>query len=177
MTVCASSATASLLSRRDTLIVASVSCIYGIGNPSTWGKAVLELKAGTAQRRDLILRHLVGIQYGRNDLELRPGTFRVRGDTLEIIPAYGGSAYRIAMFGDEIERITEFDPLTGEVLADHDQISIFPAKQFVTQDDLLKQALHDIEQELEQPHRRISESKTSCWKRSASSSAPATISK
>jgi excinuclease ABC subunit B len=143
-------ATASLLSRRDTLIVASVSCIYGIGNPSAWGKAVLELKTGTENRRDLILRHLVGIQYGRNDLELRPGTFRVRGDTLEIIPAYGGSAYRIAMFGDEIERITEFDSLTGEVLADHDQVSIFPAKQFVTQDDLMRQALHDIEQELEE---------------------------
>jgi excinuclease ABC subunit B len=143
-------ATASLLSRRDTLIVASVSCIYGIGNPATWGKAVLEIEAGTTNRRDLILRHLVGIQYGRNDFELRPGTFRVRGDTLEIIPAYGGSAYRIAMFGDEIERITEFDPLTGEVITDHAQISIYPAKQFVTQDDLLKQALHDIEQELEQ---------------------------
>jgi excinuclease ABC subunit B len=143
-------ATASLLSRRDTLIVASVSCIYGIGNPSAWGKAVLELHAGTQQRRDLILRHLVGIQYGRNDLELRPGTFRVRGDTLEIIPAYGGSAYRIAMFGDEIERITEFDALTGEVIADHEQISLYPAKQFVAQDDLVRQALHDIEQELEQ---------------------------
>ncbi len=142
-------ATASLLSRPDTLIVASVSCIYGIGNPSTWGKAVLELKAGTAQRRDLILRHLVGIQYGRNDLDLRPGTFRVRGDTLELIPAYGGAAYRIAMFGDEIERITEFDPLTGEILTDRVSVMIFPAKQFVTQDDLLKQALHDIEQELE----------------------------
>ncbi len=143
-------ATASLLSRRDTLIVASVSCIYGIGNPTAWGEAVLELKSGTEQRRDLILRHLVGIQYGRNDLELRPGTFRVRGDTLEIIPAYGGSAYRIAMFGDEIERITEFDALTGEVIADHDQVSLYPAKQFVAQDDLIKQALHDIEQELEQ---------------------------
>jgi excinuclease ABC subunit B len=143
-------ATASLLSRRDTLIVASVSCIYGIGNPATWGKAVLEIEAGTTSRRDLILRHLVGIQYGRNDFELRPGTFRVRGDTLEIIPAYGGTAYRIAMFGDEIERITEFDPLTGEVLADHPQIAIYPAKQFVTQDDLMKEALHDIEQELEQ---------------------------
>ncbi len=143
-------ATASLLSRRDTLIVASVSCIYGIGNPTAWGEAVLELKSGTEQRRDLILRHLVGIQYGRNDLELRPGTFRVRGDTLEIIPAYGGSAYRIAMFGDEIERITEFDALTGEVIADHDQVSLYPAKQFVAQDDLIRQALHDIEQELEQ---------------------------
>lgn len=144
------SATAALLSRRDVVIVASVSCIYGIGNPLTWNKATLELRAGTQHRRDLILRHLVGIQYGRNDFELRPGTFRVRGDTLEITPAYSTSAYRIAMFGDEIERLVEFDPLTGEVLAEHDAIKIFPAKQFVTEDDLLRQALHDIERELEE---------------------------
>ncbi len=144
------SATASLLSRRDVLIVASVSCIYGIGNPVTWGKATLELRSGAQQRRDLILRHLVGIQYARNDFELRPGTFRVRGDTLEILPAYSQTAYRIAMFGDEIERLVEFDPVTGEVLTDHDTITIFPAKQFVTEEEHLRQALHDIEQELEQ---------------------------
>ncbi len=150
------SATAALLSRRDVIIVASVSCIYGIGNPVTWGKATLELRSGVPFRRDLILRHLVGIQYGRNDFELRPGTFRVRGDTLEIMPAYSTSAYRVAMFGDEIERLIEFDPLTGEVLAQHEAIKIFPAKQFVTEDDLLRQALHDIEQELEQ---RIAELK------------------
>ncbi len=143
------SATASLLSRRDVLIVASVSCIYGIGNPVTWDKATLELQAGAQVRRDLILRHLVGIQYGRNDFELKPGTFRVRGDTLEITPAYGTTTYRVAMFGDEIERLLELDPLTGEVLAEHEAIKIFPAKQFVTEDTLLRQALHDIEQELE----------------------------
>ncbi len=151
------SATAALLSRRDVIIVASVSCIYGIGNPVTWGKATLELRSGAQLRRDLILRHLVGIQYGRNDFELRPGTFRVRGDTLEIMPAYSTSAYRVAMFGDEIERLIEFDPLTGEVLAQHDTLKVFPAKQFVTEDDLLRQALHDIEQELEQ---RLAELKT-----------------
>jgi excinuclease ABC subunit B len=143
------SASAALLSRRDVLIVASVSCIYGIGNPETWGDSTLELKAGTQQRRDLILRHLVSIQYARNDFELRPGTFRVRGDTLEINPAYSTVAFRVAMFGDEIERITEFDPLTGEVLADHEQLTIFPAKQFVTAEDKVKQALIDIEIELE----------------------------
>ncbi|MEP0764540.1 MAG: excinuclease ABC subunit UvrB [Chloroflexota bacterium] len=143
-------ATASLLSRRDVLIVASVSCIYGIGNPVTWDKATLELRAGAQVRRDLILRHLVGIQYGRNDFELKPGTFRVRGDTLEITPAYGTTTYRVAMFGDEIERLLEMDPLTGEVLAEHEAIKIFPAKQFVTEDSLLRQALHDIEQELEE---------------------------
>lgn len=144
------SATASLLSRRDVLIVASVSCIYGLGNPSAWGKAVLELRRDTAHRRDLILRHLVGIQYGRNDLELKPGTFRVRGDTIEIMPAYSKTAYRVAMFGDDIEQLVEFDTLTGEVLDEHDRIMIFPAKQFVTQDDLVDQALKDIEYELEQ---------------------------
>jgi len=144
------SATAALLSRRDVLIVASVSCIYGIGNPVTWGKATLELQRGTIHRRDLILRHLVGIHYGRNDMELRPGTFRVRGDTLEVVPAYSESAYRIAMFGDEIERLVEFDPLTGEVLDEYDEITIFPAKQFVTEEDNLRQALHNIERELEE---------------------------
>jgi excinuclease ABC subunit B len=144
------SAAASLLSRRDVVIVASVSCIYGIGNPVTWGKSMLELSAGEQFRRDLILRSLVGIQYGRNDFELRPGTFRVRGDTLEIAPAYSDTAYRVAMFGDEIERLVEFDPVTGEVLADHDKVLIFPAKQFVTAEDTLKQALIDIEYELEQ---------------------------
>ena len=144
------SATAALLSRRDVLIVASVSCIYGIGNPATWGKATLELNRGTTHRRDLILRHLVGIHYGRNDMELRPGTFRVRGDTLEIVPAYSETAYRIAMFGDEIERLVEFDPLTGEVLDEPDRLVIFPAKQFVTEEDNLQQALHNIELELEE---------------------------
>jgi excinuclease ABC subunit B len=114
------SATASLLSRRDVLIVASVSCIYGIGNPAAWGKAILELKQGTNHRRDLILRHLVGIHYDRSDFELRPGTFRVKGDTLEIQPAYSETALRVAMFGDDIERLAEFDPLTGELLTDYD---------------------------------------------------------
>jgi excinuclease ABC subunit B len=144
------SATAALLSRRDVLIVASVSCIYGIGNPAAWGKATLELVKGTVHRRDLILRHLVAIQYGRNDLELRPGTFRVRGDTLEIVPAYGKTGYRVAMFGDEIEDLLEFDPLTGEILAEHDQITIFPAKQFIAEDNKIEEALRDIEYDLEQ---------------------------
>ncbi|MBN1201427.1 MAG: excinuclease ABC subunit UvrB [Anaerolineae bacterium] len=144
------SATASLLSRRDVLIVASVSCIYGLGNPVTWDQATLKLIQGEMNRRDRILRHLVGIHYSRNDLELRPGTFRVRGDTLEVMPGYSETAYRVAMFGDEIERIVEFVPLTGEVLDEPQEIAIFPAKQFVTEQEKLKQALHDIEQELEQ---------------------------
>lgn len=144
------SSSASLLSRRDVLIVASVSCIYGIGDPQAWAKTLVELKVGSVTlRRDMILRKLVQIQYSRNDMDFRRGTFRVRGDTLEIFPAYAETAYRVAMFGDEIERITEFDPLTGEIFQEHPQVTIFPAKQFVADEEKTRQALHDIEQELE----------------------------
>ncbi len=143
-------ATAALFSRRDVLIVASVSCIYGIGSPQAWGRSILELKVGETIRRESILRKLVQIQYTRNDMDLRRGTFRARGDTLEIGPAYLDTAYRIMLFGDEIERITEFDPLTGEVFGEFQEIKIFPAKQFVTDDEKMKQALHDIEVELEE---------------------------
>ena len=112
-------ATAALFSRRDVLIVASVSCIYGIGSPQAWGRSIVELTVGETIRRDTILRKLVQIQYSRNDLDLHRGTFRVRGDTLEIVPAYAETAYRIQLFGDEIERMVEFDPLTGEILNEH----------------------------------------------------------
>jgi excinuclease ABC subunit B len=145
------STSASLLSRRDVLIVASVSCIYGIGDPEAWGKALVKLTVGeSSMRRDLILRKLVAIQYSRNDMDLHRGTFRVRGDTLEIFPAYAETAYRVAMFGDEIERITEFDTLTGEVLAEHHEVVIFPARQFVADDEKMRQAITDIEKELEE---------------------------
>ncbi len=143
-------ATAALLSRKDVLIVASVSCIYGIGSPQAWGRSILELRAGESIRRDTILRKLVQIQYSRNDMDLKRGTFRARGDTLEIVPAYAETAYRILLFGDEIERITEFDSLTGEILAEHEEIKIFPAKQFVADEEKMKQALTDIERELEE---------------------------
>ncbi|MBL8162954.1 MAG: excinuclease ABC subunit UvrB [Anaerolineae bacterium] len=143
-------ATAALFSRRDVLIVASVSCIYGIGSPQAWGRSILELQVGTSIRRDTILRKLVQIQYTRNDMELRRGTFRARGDTLEVMPAYAETAYRIYLFGDEVERIAEFDTLTGEMLDEHKEIKIFPAKQFVADDDKVRQALHDIEIELDQ---------------------------
>jgi excinuclease ABC subunit B len=142
-------ATASLLSRKDVLIVASVSCIYGLGRPETWKAATITLKTGTQTRRDLILRHLVEIHYDRNDMDLKRGTFRVRGDTLELMPAYSETAYRITMFGDEIERIIEFDTLTGEILNEHEEISIFPAKHYVAEDNTMQQAIFDIEQELE----------------------------
>jgi excinuclease ABC subunit B len=141
-------ATTNLMSRRDVVIVASVSCIYGIGNPEAWGKVTVKLERGSTYRRDTVLRYLVDIQYERNDLELRRGAFRVRGDTLEVMPAYAETAYRVEFWGDEVERITEMDPLTGEVLADLYQIEIFPAKQFITDEAKLAAAINDIESEL-----------------------------
>ncbi len=143
-------ATSALLSRRDVLIVSSVSCIYGLGDPQEYGRVVVALRRGESRRRDRLLRELVGIYYERNDTVLQRGRFRVRGDTLEVQPAYSEFAYRISFFGDEIERITEIDPLTGEVIAEHDRIEIFPAKHFITPEDKLEKALHDIEAELEE---------------------------
>ncbi len=141
-------AMSNLLSREDIIIVASVSCIYGIGNPEAWGKVTVEIERGKAYRRDILLRHLVDIQYDRNDLDLRRGVFRVRGDTLQIFPAYAESAYSIEFWGDEVERITEFDPLTGELLLEMATVKIFPAREFVTDMDKLQQAIQDIEEEL-----------------------------
>lgn len=141
-------ATTNILSRRDTIIVASVSCIYGIGNPEAYGKVTVKLERGGMYRRDTVLRHLVNIQYERNDLELRRGAFRVRGDTLEIVPAYAETAYRIEFWGDEVERISEIDPLTGELLTEHLNIEIYPAKQFITDEEKLTSAINDIEDEL-----------------------------
>ncbi|RLC78320.1 MAG: excinuclease ABC subunit B [Chloroflexi bacterium] len=143
-------ATTSLFSRRDVVIVASVSCIYAIGDPQDWGKVIIELKQGERRQRDVLLRHLVNIRYERNDYDLKRGAFRVRGDTLEVVPAYGEIAYRIGFWGDEIERITEIDTLTGEVLAELDKLQIFPAKHFITPQEKQEQALTDIEAEMEQ---------------------------
>ena len=142
-------ATTAIFSRRDVVIVASVSCIYAIGDPKEWGRVVVKLARGEHHRRDKLLRHLVSIRYERNDLDLKRGTFRVRGDTLEVSPAYDETAYRIGFWGDEIERITEVDSLTGEVLAELDQLQIFPAKHFITPEEEREQALADIETELE----------------------------
>ncbi len=144
------SATASLFSRRDVLIVASVSCIYGIGDPVNWRKMSVELKVGEEVRRERVLRDLVRIQYHRNDMDLRRGTFRARGDTLEIVPGYSEMAFRIYLWGDEIEKIVEFHPLTGEVQHVHDLVTIFPAREYITDDEHIREALHDIEAELEQ---------------------------
>jgi len=143
-------ATSALLSRRDVIIVSSVSCIYGLGSPEEYGRVVVTLRVGEMYRRSTLLRHLVSIYYERNDAVLERGRFRVRGDTLEIQPAYSEFAFRVEFFGDEVERITEIDPLTGEVLAEHDQIEIYPAKHFITPQEKLEKALQDIEEELEQ---------------------------
>ena len=147
-------ATRSLLTRRDTLIVASVSCIFGLGAPEEYANTVVNLKRGMQVRRDRVLRQLIDIQYDRNDMTLTRGTFRVRGDTLEIFPAYEEIAVRIEFFGDEIDRIVDVDPLTGEILAHREDVGIYPAKHFVTNADKLKIAIKDIEQELEE---RLSE--------------------
>jgi excinuclease ABC subunit B len=142
-------ATQALFARRDVVIVASVSAIYGLGSPEDFGQVVINLKKGDVRKRDKVLRHLIDIRYERNDYQLKPGTFRVRGDTLEVMPAYGEQVYRIEFFGDEIDRITEVDSLTGEVLTRHVSLDIYPAKHFITLQEKLEAALVDIEAELE----------------------------
>lgn len=143
-------ATRSLLTRRDTLIVSSVSCIFGLGTPEEYAKTMITLMRGQQVRRDKVLRQLVDIQYDRNDMSLIRGSFRVRGDTLEVFPAYEEIAVRIEFFGDEIDRIVDVDPLTGEILAERDNIAIYPAKHFVTTADMMKTAIKDIQKELEE---------------------------
>jgi excinuclease ABC subunit B len=142
------STTTSVVSRRDVIVVASVSCIYGIGSPEAYGRVVVELKSGGQYRRNAVLRQLVESQYERNDMELQPGTFRVRGDTLEVVPAYDEFGLRISFFGDEVERIVQFDRVTGEILARPESVSIYPAKHFITEREKLEAALGDIESEL-----------------------------
>jgi excinuclease ABC subunit B len=143
-------ATTSLVSRRDVIIVASVSCIYGLGSPEEFGRGTVTMKVGELYRRNALIRQLVDSQYQRNDLELRPGTFRVRGDTLEIIPAYEDRrGYRVTFFGDEVERISEFSPLTGEIFDEPTEASIYPAKHYLTEGEKLKDAIGDIEKELD----------------------------
>jgi excinuclease ABC subunit B len=143
-------ATRALLTRRDTLIVASVSCIYGLGSPEEYQNTVVSLRRGASARRDKVVRQLIDIQYDRNDLTLVRGSFRVRGDTLEIFPAYEEIAVRVEFFGDEVERIVEVDPLTGELLIERLEIDIYPAKHFVTTADKLQVAIRDIQAELEE---------------------------
>ncbi len=143
-------ATSALFSRNDVIIVASVSCIYALGDPQEYGKVVLTLQKGEVVVRDRVLRHLVSIFYERNDAVLDTGKFRVRGDTLEVMPAYGQTVYRIEFWGDEVERITEVDALTGEILVEHRNIEIYPARHFITPQEKLGEAIADIEREMEE---------------------------
>jgi excinuclease ABC subunit B len=142
------SATNSLLTRRDTIVVASVSCIYGLGTPQEYVDRMLTLKVGDTIERDAMLRQLVGMQYSRNDLAFTRGTFRVRGDTIEVIPQYEEHAVRIEMFGDEIERLMTLHPLTGEVLSEDQELYIFPASHYVAGAERMERAIAGIEAEL-----------------------------
>ncbi|MEW5706135.1 MAG: excinuclease ABC subunit UvrB [Actinomycetota bacterium] len=143
-------ATSALFTRRDVIIVASVSCIYGLGSPEDYQATVILLSAGEEYNLDKILKKLVKIKYQRNDISFTRGTFRVRGDVLEIFPAYDEIAVRVEFFGDTIERIVTIDPLTGEILKAHDHISIYPATHFVTIEEKIEKALISIENELDE---------------------------
>src|SRR5262249_14927549 len=142
------SATNSLLTRRDTIVVASDSCIYGLGTPQEYVDRMLKLQVGATIERDTLLRKLVGMQYVRNDLSFSRGTFRVRGDTIEIIPVYEELAVRIEMFGDEIERLMTLHPLTGEVTSEDDELYVFPASHYVAGPERMARAIAGIEAEL-----------------------------
>ncbi len=144
------SATNSLLTRRDTIVVASVSCIYGLGTPQEYVDRMVPLRVGQTIERDALLRRLVGMQYARNDLSFTRGTFRVRGDTIEIIPVYEEMAIRIEMFGDEIERLMTLHPLTGEVISEDEELYIFPASHYVAGPQRMERAIAGIETELEE---------------------------
>jgi excinuclease ABC subunit B len=143
-------ATMSLFTRRDVVIVASVSCIYSLGAPEEYHAFALAIERDKSYKRDRLVRHLVDMQYERNDYDFTRGRFRIRGDTLEIQPAYQETALRIEFWGDRIDRIVEIDPLTGELLADRDQVDIYPAKHFVTSHEKLLAAIEDIKVELEE---------------------------
>ncbi len=143
------SATAALLTRRDTIVVASVSCIYGMGDPEEYKGQLLEVHVGVDYDQRSMLRRLVDLQYDRNDMTLGRGNFRVRGDTIEVHPAYEENVVRIEMFGDTIDRITMIDPLTGETLSEPSELLIFPATHYVAGDDRLRKAIRGIEDELQ----------------------------
>ena len=145
------SATAALIERRDVIIVSSVSCIYGLGEPENFEKMMVSLRPGMQKDRDEVLRQLVDIQYDRNDMDFKRGTFRVRGDVLEIIPASEmETAFRVEFFGDEIDRISEIDVLTGEIKGSREHVAIFPASHYVVPAEQIRRAAKDIEEELEE---------------------------
>ncbi len=143
-------ATSALFTRRDVVVVASVSCIYGLGSPEEWRERVIILEVGEEHDRDLMLRKLIDSQYVRNDTMLGRGRFRVKGDVVEVQPANQETAYRISFFGDEVEHVTHFDPLTGEILAKLDNIAIWPATEYVTSRPTIERAVQEIRHELEE---------------------------
>ncbi len=140
-------ATSALLTRRDTIIVASVSCIYGIGSPDTYAEMAIQVKRGERRKQDKLVRLLTDIQYKRNDVEFTRGNFRVRGDVVDIFPAGSERAIRIEFFGDEVDRLTQFDPLTGEILTEPESISVFPSSHYATPKERIERAIIGIEQE------------------------------
>jgi excinuclease ABC subunit B len=150
-------ATASLFGRRDTIVVASVSCIFGLGSPEKYDRLMLMLKPGEMVDRDGVLRKLVDIQYSRNDTALARGSFRVRGETLEVFPAYAETAYRAVFFGDEIETVQEFDPLTGEVIKTLEYAAVWPATHYATDSDTIERSVREIRDELEQRTKELEE--------------------
>src|SRR6185503_16124563 len=141
-------ATSSLMERDDVIVVASISCIYGLGNPSDYRGLMLHVKTGELRPRKALLKALVDIQYKRNDYVFERGTFRVRGDTIEVFPAYEEQAVRVELWGDQVERITRFDPLTGETIAALDRTAIYPASHYVTRRQTIEQVVPQIRQEL-----------------------------
>lgn len=143
-------ATTALLTRRDTIIVASVSCIYGIGSPEDYSEMSIVVKRGERRQQDKFVRLLTDIQYHRNDIDFHRGTFRVRGDVVDVFPAGSDVAYRIEFFGDEVDRITRIDPLTGEILGEPDQVAIFPSSHYVTPKDKVLRAIEGIKKEFEE---------------------------
>jgi excinuclease ABC subunit B len=141
------SATNSLLTRRDVIVVATVSCIYGLGTPQEYVDRMVRLRVGDEVERNALLRRFVDVQYKRNDMAFERGTFRVRGDTIEIIPMYEELAIRIEMFGDEIEKISTLHPLTGEIIRDEEEIFVFPATHYAAGPETMKRAIGDIQDE------------------------------
>jgi excinuclease ABC subunit B len=152
------SATSALFEREDVIIVSSVSCIYGLGSPTEYRDLVLSLRVGMERDRNEVLRKLVDIQYERNDINFVRGTFRVRGDVVEIFPASRSEqAVRVEFFGDEIDRIREIDVVTGEIIGEREHVAIFPASHYVTRSDVMERALKGIEQELEERLKELRE--------------------
>ena len=163
------SATRSLLSRRDVIIVASVSCIYGLGSPEMYREMLIQLVAGEEYRRDELLLHLVETQYERNDYDFHRGTFRVRGDIVEVFPAFEETeAYRLEFWGDELEKISRIDPVTGKVISTQPTLEIYPGSHYVTPKQQLKRAIISIQEELGQRlkelTRRTNSSRPNVWR-------------